>query len=307
MGSRTPRHAADRVSVRGLELAWGARTYLMGIINATPDSFSGDGTGSDLELSVARADWLVKAGADIVDIGGESTRPGSTPLDAATEISRVLPVVEAVRARSDAPISIDTYKAEVAEAALDAGADIVNDVWGLRADPGLAEVVARRGVPVVLMHNRSDPNRISLDPALGGRYLGMESGDIVADVTDELSQSVDIAHRAGVADEHILIDPGLGFGKTYEQNLELINRLGEIRMMGYPVLVGPSRKSFIGLTLDSAPADRVEGTAASVALAIDRGADIIRVHDVTVMSRVACMTDAIVRPGRNTRNGRTGD
>lgn len=291
------------VAIRDLELVWGRRTYVMGVLNISEDSFSGDGTGSDIELAVARALWMVDAGADIVDVGGESTRPGAQPVAAAEEAQRVLPVIRAIRKRSGVPISIDTYKAEIAEAALDAGADMVNDVWALRADPGLAPLVAKRGVPVVLMHNRSKPQHASFKWRIGGHYVGVDYDDLLADVQRELRESLCIAQAAGVADEQIILDPGIGFGKTCEQNLELLDRLSEIRALGYPVLAGPSRKSFIGLTLDLGPEERVEGTAASVAVCITRGVDVVRVHDVSVMARVARMTDAIVRRERKEPRG----
>ncbi len=287
--------------LRDTEFVWGARTYIMGIINATPDSFSGDGllaTDGDWVLAaVAQGVRFVEEGADILDVGGESTRPGAAPISAEEEMARVIPVIRALRQATDVPISIDTYKAAVAEAALDAGADMVNDVWGLRMDPEMAPLVARRGVPVILMHNRSRPKNAVQEERLGGRYVGIEYENLIEDVKRELMDSVALARAAGIPDEHIILDPGIGFGKTVEQNLELIDRLDEIAALGYPILLGPSRKSFIGYTLDLPPDQRVEGTAAAVAIGIDRGADIVRVHDVLYMARVARMTDAIVRRG----------
>lgn len=277
---------------------WGARTYIMGILNVTPDSFSGDGLGggaTSVAAAVEQAAGFANAGVDLLDVGGESTRPGAQPVAAAEEMERVLPVVAALVARFDVPVSIDTYKTEVAAAALDAGASVVNDVWGLRADPGLAPLVAERRVPVVLMHNRSNPANAELRQRLGGRYVGVEYADLLEDVKRELMESVALARKAGISDENIILDPGIGFGKTVEQNLELLDRCGEIRALGFPLLVGPSRKSFIGYTLDQPPQQRIEGTAASVAMAIARGADIVRVHDVAQIARVAKMTDAIVR------------
>ncbi len=285
--------------VRHHTFVWGSRTYIMGIINATPDSFSGDGLlaaeGDWVEAAVRQGLRFVEEGADILDVGGESTRPGAQPVDAAEEMRRVLPVIRALREHTDVPISIDTYKAEVAAAALDAGADIVNDVWGLRMDPEMAPLVAQRQVPVILMHNRSRPKNALQEARLGGRYVGIEYDNLIEDIKRELLESVALAHAAGIPDEHIILDPGIGFGKTVEQNLELIDRLDEIAALGYPLLVGPSRKSFIGYTLNLPPDQRVEGTAAAVAICIDRGADIVRVHDVRYMVRVARMTDAIVR------------
>ena len=282
---------------------WGAHTYVMGILNLTPDSFSGDGLLASARLSclqekgaLEQARRFLAAGAEILDIGGESTRPGSQPVEAEEEIRRVLPAIRGCMAEfPDALISIDTYKAAVAEEALKAGAHIVNDVWGLRADPILAGVVARYQAGVVLMHNRSKPANIEVREQLGRAYLAAEYQDLLEDVKRELMESVAIARSAGIPDEHILLDPGIGFGKTVEQNLELINRLGEIRALGFPVLLGPSRKAFIGYTLNLPTDQRLEGTAAAVAIGIARGADIVRVHDVEAMLRVAHMTDAMVR------------
>ena len=285
--------------IRDTEFIWGVRTYVMGIINATPDSFSGDGVllaeGDWVQAAVMQGLRFVEEGADILDVGGESTRPGAQPISVEEEIRRVVPVIRALREHVDVPISIDTYKAEVARAALDAGADLVNDVWGLRMDPEMAHLIARRGVPVILMHNRSRPKNAVQEARLGGRYVGIEYENLIEDVKRELLASVARAHAAGIPDRYIILDPGIGFGKTVEQNLELIDRLSEIKSLGYPLLLGPSRKSFIGYTLNLPPDQRVEGTAAAVAIGIDRGADIIRVHDVLYMVRVARMTDAIVR------------
>jgi dihydropteroate synthase len=282
-------------------LSWGARTYVMGVINLTPDSFSGDGLAvqaDPVEAALAQARAFAAAGADILDIGGESTRPGSAPVPEAEELARVVPVVRAIAAELDVILSIDTYKAGVAEAALNAGAHWVNDVWGLRADTALARVTAGRGAPVILMHNRSRPAEAELQARLGGRYVGVQYDNLVEDVRRELLESVAIAHSAGIPDERIILDPGIGFGKTVEQNLELVDRLGEIRALGYPLLLGTSRKGFIGYTLDLPVDQRLEGTAATVAVGIARGADIVRVHDVAAMVRVARMTDAIVRRGK---------
>ena len=284
-------------------LNWGERTYVMGILNATPDSFSGDGlippllSGRAREgQALAQARQFVDLGADILDVGGESTRPGSKPVDADEEMRRVIPIIRAIAEEMpEILISVDTYKASVAEAALNAGAHIVNDVWGLRADPELASVVATFGCPVILMHNRSNPASVEVREQLGNAYIGAEYDDLLEEVKAELLESIQIAEQAGVRSESIILDPGIGFGKTVTQNLELINRLDEIRSLGYPVLLGPSRKSFIGYTLDLPADQRVEGTAASVSIGIARGADIIRVHDIKEMTRIARMTDAIVR------------
>ena len=278
---------------------WGSRTYVMGILNVTPDSFSGDGIiakGDAVEVAVEQAQNFLTYGADILDVGGESTRPGSAPVNADEELERVIPIIQALNKNfPEALISIDTYKAQVAEKAIRAGAHIVNDVWGLRADDGLASVAAKYKTPVILMHNRSNPNSVEVREKFGNAYIGAEYDNLIEDVKRELLDSVELAHKAGIAESHIVLDPGVGFGKTREHNLELINRLGEIRELGYPILLGTSRKSFIGFTLDLPAEQRVEGTAATVAVGITRGADIIRVHDVKEMARVAKMTDAIVR------------
>ena len=286
------------LNINNKEFAWGSRTYVMGILNITPDSFSGDGLagGADsVYRAMAQGKMFANSGADILDVGGESTRPGAASVTAEEEIARVIPIIQALKGEVELTISIDTYKAEVAAAALDAGAHMVNDVWGLRADPEQASLVAERGVPIVLMHNRSNPANAELRDRLGGRYIGVEYQNLIEDIKRELMESVAIAKKAGVSDEQIVLDPGIGFGKTVEQNLELLDRCGEIRELGYPLLVGPSRKSFIGYTLDLPPDQRVEGTSAAVAVAIARGADMVRVHDVEAITRVAKMTDAIVR------------
>lgn len=270
----------------------------MGIINITPDSFSGDGLSrqqSPISAALNQARHFVETGADILDVGGESTRPGAEPVSAEEEQARVLPIIEALAKEFDTPVSIDTYRASTAAAALDVGAHLVNDVWALRADHGLAPLAARRGVPIILMHNRSKPANASIRKNLGGRYISVEYDDLLADIKSELIESVSLARQAGISEENIIIDPGIGFGKTVEQNLELLDRANEIRELGYPILVGPSRKSFIGYTLDLPADQRIEGTAAAVAIAIARGADIVRVHDVEAMARVAKMTDALVR------------
>ncbi len=278
---------------------WGERTYVMGILNVTPDSFSGDGVYAEPAVMVARAvaqaQQFITDGADIIDIGGESTRPGSTPIHPSEEIQRVIPVIEAIRQVSDVPISVDTYRAVVAEAALEAGANWVNDVWGLRMDPDMASLIAQAGCPIVIMHNRSKPKNVAQEARLGGRYVGIEYQNLLADVQRELEESIELALAKGVHQAQIIIDPGIGFGKTVAQNLQLLNDLDYFLDLGYPILVGPSRKSFIGYTLNLPPEERVEGTAAAVAIAIDRGADIIRVHDVRQMVRVARMVDSIVR------------
>ena len=280
-------------------LDFGARTFVMGIINLTPDSFSGDGLlgyGEWVAAALDQARRFVIAGADILDIGGESTRPGAQQVTADEEIARIVPVIHALAvADLDVLLSVDTYKAAAAEAALKAGAHWINDVWGLRADPQMAAVAARYRAPVVLMHNRSKPGNADLQQRLGGRYVGMQYDDLIADVSRELLQSVEIALQAGIAREDIILDPGIGFGKTVEQNLMLLNRLDAIKALGYPLLLGPSRKSFIGYTLNLPPDQRLEGTLAACTIGVQRGADILRVHDVEPVVRLARMTDAILR------------
>ena len=256
----------------------------MGVINVTPDSFSNDGVGDDVDGAVRMAVRFQEDGADIIDVGGESTRPpgiyGDTkPISADEELSRVLPMIEAIKRETDLPVSIDTYKASVAQAAIEAGASMINDVWALQRDPDMLRVAAEADVPVVLMHNQ----------------VGTEYDDVVPDVIEGMRGRVDAAVKGGVRPENIIVDPGMGFGKTAEQNLEILRRLGEFDTLGLPLLVGMSRKSTIGYVLGLPVEDRVEGTAATVALSIAGGADIVRVHDVKEIARVARMTDAVVR------------
>ena len=263
-----------------LPFTWGTRTYVMGIVNVTPDSFSGDGLRADPDAAAAQARAFVAAGADLIDVGGESTRPGHEPVDAETELARVIPAVRAIAAAVDVPISIDTYKAAVAVAALEAGARVVNDVWALGADPRMAAVVARAGVPVILMHNQE----------------GTAYRDLVPDVIAALAARVRAAEEAGIDRAQMIVDPGIGFGKTAEHNLELIDRLDELKALGLPILLGTSRKRFIGRLLGEAPPEeRVEGTAAAVAIGVARGADIVRVHDIAAMVKVVRVADAITR------------
>lgn len=281
-------------------LDWGTRTYVMGILNLTPDSFSGDGLLNQpgvISAALEQARRFAAAGADVLDVGAESTRPGSSPLPAAEELDRLIPVIETLSREVDLLISVDTYKAAVAEAAIQAGAHWINDVWAVQADPAMAATAARLACPLVLMHNRSKASQASLEQ-FGGRYLGVEYNDLIGDIKTELLGSAGRALQAGVLPGNIILDPGIGFGKTREQNLEIVRRLNEIKALGYPLLYGPSRKGFIGYTLNLPTEDRLEGTAAAVAIGIERGADIIRVHDVQAMVRVARMTDAIVRPPR---------
>ena len=270
--------------VGGSTFEWGSRTYVMGVINATPDSFSGDGVGSNVEAALAQARLFEQEGADIIDVGGESTRPpsiyaGSEPVTADRELERVLPTIRAITQETDVPVSIDTYKAEVARQAVAAGASMINDVWALRRDAEMARTAAELGVPVVLMHNQDHT----------------EYDDVVPDVIARLSRLADRAVEAGGGRDGIVLDPGMGFGKTAQHNLEILRRLGEFRATGLPLLVGMSRKSTIGYVLDLPVEERLEGTAATVALSIAGGADIVRVHDVREMVRVARMSDAVVR------------
>lgn len=298
------RHKVELSMCPGLEgFKWGGKTYLMGIVNVTPDSFSGDGVlnGSESDqMLIEQVQGFIADGAEIIDVGGESTRPGAEVISAEAECARVIPAIRAIRQLDPAVIiSVDTYKADVAQAALEAGADWINDVWGLRADPHMAETAAKTQAPVILMHNRSKPANAQLQCRLGGRYIGVAYDDLIGDISRELLESVKLAQAAGIADSHIILDPGVGFGKTVEQNLELIDRLDEIRALGYPLLLGASRKSFIGYTLNLPPDQRLEGTAAASVIGIERGADILRVHDVAAISRVARMIDAIVRRKRS--------
>lgn len=293
---------SERLQAGGAVFEWGTRTYLMGIINVTPDSFSGDGLlqgdereQAHLEKVLEQARSFAAAGVDIFDVGGESTRPGSEPVPVEEEIARVVPVVRMLSREFQIPISVDTYHAATAQAALEAGAHIINDIWGLRADPQMAAVAARFNAPVILMHNRISTAKPEVRERLGARYRETPYENFMEDVKRELLESVALAKAAGIPDEHIILDPGIGFAKSVAQNLEVIDRLDEIRLLGYPVLLAPSRKSFIGYTLDLPPDQRVEGTAAAVAVGIMRGADIVRVHDVLPISRVVRMTDAIVR------------
>jgi dihydropteroate synthase len=262
--------------IGGRQFAWGSRTYVMGIVNVTPDSFSGDGLGDDRAAAVAQGLRMVQEGADMVDVGGESTRPGHVPINVAEEISRTEDVVRRLSRESRVPVSIDTYKLEVAEAAVAAGATMLNDVWGLTRSPAMAELAARNGCALVLMHNQD-----------GTEY----TGDLMEEIKRFLRASVAIATQAGVPLERIMIDPGIGFGKTAEQNWEVMRRLHELRDLGQPVLIGTSRKSFIGKLLDLPVTERMEGTAATVTAAILRGADIVRVHDVREMMRVVRVAD----------------
>ena len=280
-------------------LKWGERTYVMGIINLTPDSFSGDGliNGSNIAgLALHQAQKFYHDGADILDLGAESSRPGAEPVSADTELARLMPALQAiVRANLDIILSIDTHKSSIAEETLKNGADWINDIWGLKTDQNLGEVVAKHKATIILMHNRSDSKKVKSRQELGGRYVNTKYQNFIQDIISELQESITIAQEHGIEKERIIVDPGIGFGKSIKQNLELMHRLRCFKEMGYPLLIGPSHKSFIGYTLNLPPKDRLEGTAASVAIGIANGADIIRVHDVREMVRVARMSDAIIR------------
>ena len=272
------------------EFHWGERTYVMGIVNVSPDSFSGDGS-SDIETAVAQACRFVDEGADILDIGGESTRPGSSPITVSEEVRRVVPVIERVAARVNIPISLDSSKYEVARRALAAGALMLNDQWGLKTEPKLAELAARNNIPIILMSNQRDIG--GYDAGVGRDTANYK--DVMTEVISSLRKSAAAAQQAGVLKENIIIDPGIGFGKTWQQDIEIIRRLSELKVLDFPILVGTSRKSLIKMVLNLPANQRVEGTAATVAISIANGADIVRVHDVKQMARVCKMTDAIVR------------
>lgn len=273
------------IPLRHGELQFGSRTLVMGIINLTDDSFSGDGLGASVDRAVEQAEQFIAQGADILDVGAESTRPGSEPVEEEQELERVLPVIAGIRRACSIPISVDTSKPAVAREALRAGADIINDVYGLRA-PGMIQEAADSGAAVVIMHMLGTPRDMQRDP----QYT-----DVVGEIRDFLAARIEAAVAGGVPRARIIVDPGFGFGKTVQHNLEILRRLREFRVLGRPVLIGTSRKSTIGAVLDLPVDQRVFGTAATCALAINNGADILRVHDVQAMVQVARMTDAVVR------------
>lgn len=253
-------------------------TYIMGILNVTPDSFSDGGKWNDMDKALFHVEEMVEAGADMIDIGGESTRPGYTLLADGEEAARVVPVIEAVKKRFDIPVSLDTYKSSVALAGIEAGADMINDIWGLKYDPELGGVIAKAGVSCCLMHNRKEP----------------DYRDYVKDLLADLEETLEMAQKAGISRERICIDPGVGFGKTYEHNLEIINRLEVLHTFGLPILLGTSRKSVIGLTLDLPVEERLEGTLATTVIGVMKGAAFIRVHDIKENLRAIRMTEAII-------------
>jgi len=280
---------------RGRSIVLGERTIIMGILNVTPDSFSDGGRFFSRDAALEHALSMVETGADIIDIGGESTRPGSDPVPAEEEISRVLPVIEAIRKNSDVMISVDTYKSKTAEAALLAGADIINDISGFRFDAEMVHVASRFGAGVVTMHIKGTPKDMQLNPSYD---------DLIGEIKEYLASSVRLLEEAGVGRSQIVIDPGIGFGKTAEDNLKIINRLGEFSSLDLPILVGPSRKSFIGKILDLPVDRRIFGTAGAVAAAIMKGAHIVRVHDIREMREVARVVDAIINEGATFSEGR---
>lgn len=269
------------MKIRNTEFDVKNHTYIMGILNVTPDSFSDGGKWNALDHAMKHVETMLADGADLIDVGGESTRPGHIPVGAQEEIERVLPVIEAIRSRFDVPISVDTYKGSVADASLKAGADLINDVWGLKYDPEMAPVIARHNAPCCLMHNKENT----------------EYNNFLVDMLSETQECVNIARKAGIKDENIILDPGVGFGKTYEMNLETMNHLELFQHLGFPVLLGTSRKSMIGLTLDLPVDQRVEGTLATSVIGVMKGCAFVRVHDVKENRRVIQMTEAIL--GRN--------
>jgi len=287
-----------RLNLSSRTLVLGGRTLVMGVLNITPDSFSDGGKFLEPEMAMEQAFAMERAGADLLDIGGESTRPGSQETPAAEELDRILPVLEALRGRLKIPISVDTRRAAVAELALRAGAEIINDVSGLKSDAKIAEVAAREGVPLILMHMRGQPRTMQAAPF---------ARDVMKDVIQGLRRSVGIALKAGVAKSRIILDPGIGFGKSYAQNYELLEKLPQLAKLGYPLLVGTSRKGFLGATLAhegkaAPPEERIWGTAATVTASILNGAHIVRVHDVMEMVQVARVADSVVEPRRAPKN-----
>lgn len=257
-------------------------TYVMGILNVTPDSFSDGGRWNDKDKALRHVEEMVAQGADVIDVGGESTRPGYTLISDEEEISRVVPVIEAIKERFDVPVSLDTYKSAVAQAGIQAGADLINDIWGLKYDDKMAAVIANSGLPCCLMHNRKNT----------------DYQDFMQDVAADLAETIRRAENAGIADEKIILDPGVGFAKSYEQNLEIINCLEELNMFGYPLLLGCSRKSVIGLTLDLPADQRIEGTLVTTVMGVLKGCMFVRVHDVLENVRAIKMAEAILRGGR---------
>lgn len=265
------------MQIGGREFDTKHHCYIMGILNVTPDSFSDGGKYQKMDEALFRVEEMIVEGADIIDIGGESTRPGYTEISAQEETERVIPVIKNIKTKFNIPISLDTCKADVAKAGISAGADLINDIWGLKYDAAMAAVIAEAGIPCCLMHNRGDT-------------VGQLS---ITDVINELRESISLAEKAGIAAERIILDPGIGFGKTYEQNLEMLAKLEKLHMLGYPLLLGCSRKSVIGLTLDLPVGERLEGTLVTTAAAVMKGCSFVRVHDVKENARAVKMAEAI--------------
>lgn len=265
------------------EFVTSGHTYVMGILNITPDSFSDGGKWHELDKALCRVEKMLSEGADVVDIGGESTRPGYMPVSIQEEVHRVAPVIEAVKARFHVPVSLDTYKPEVARAGIVAGADLINDIWGLKYDDHMSAVIAESGLPCCLMHNRGKS----------------EYEDFMRDLTADLAETLYLAKKAGIREDKILLDPGVGFAKSYEQNLEVINRLEELKVLDCPLLLGCSRKSVVGLALGLPVEDRLEGTLATTVLAVMKGCMFVRVHDVRENVRVIKMTETVLKEGSN--------
>jgi len=255
------------------------KTYIMGILNVTPDSFSDGGSFCEVDSALRHAEDMIKKGAHILDIGGESTRPGHTQITEEEEIARIVPIIEVIKDRFDIPVSVDTYKSRVAEAAILAGADMINDIWGLKYDGTMAEIIAKCNKPCCLMHNRRKA----------------EYQSFMAEVMTDLQESIRLAKQAGIREDAIILDPGVGFGKSYEQNLEVISRMEELKQLGYPILLGTSRKSVIGLTLDLPVEERLEGTLVTTVMAVEQGCAFVRVHDVLENARTIQMTEAILQ------------
>lgn len=268
--------------IGGKEFKTQGHTYVCGILNVTPDSFSDGGKWNSMDQALFHTEEMIKQGAELIDIGGESTRPGYTLISDEEEIARTAPVIEALKARFDVPLSLDTYKSKVAQAGIQAGADLINDIWGLKYDPEMAGVIARSGLPCCLMHNRTNTD-----------YM-----NFMQDVAADLAETLHLAQKAGIAEDKIILDPGVGFAKSYEQNLEVINSLEELKVLGCPILLGTSRKSVIGLTLDLPAAERVEGTIATTVVGVMKGCMFVRVHDVLQNKRAILMTEAILNGGR---------
>ncbi len=266
-----------------LDLA--SRTHIMGILNVTPDSFSDGGRYFEPAQAIERGLQMAEDGADIIDIGAESTRPGAEPVTAAEELRRIIPVLEGLLKKANVPISIDTYKSAIAETALSAGAQMINDISGLRFDPKVKEVIARFQVPVILMHIKGEPRNMQQNPSYD---------DLIGEIYEYLAESIRVAHGAGIGLENIIIDPGIGFGKRLMDNYEILRRLKEFQGLRCPILIGPSRKSFIGKVLEASPDQRLEGTIAAVAIGIQNGAHIVRVHDVKEVSRACRIADLLV-------------